>query len=57
MMNTEAQINEEIDPQQEIMVLREEVQDLRRQLMLLKGITVGGNNSNDIFSNWSLYVF
>lgn len=39
-MNTEAQINEEVDPQQEIMVLREEVQELRRQLVLLRGLNV-----------------
>lgn len=39
-MSTEAQINEEIDPQQEIMILREEVQELRKQLIMLKGIDV-----------------
>lgn len=39
-MSTEAQINEEIDPQQEIMLLRDEVQELRRQLIMLKGVDV-----------------
>lgn len=40
LMSTEAQINEEIDPQQEIMILRDEVQELRRQLVMLKGLDV-----------------
>lgn len=40
MMCTEAKINEEVDPNQEIGMLRDEVQELRRQLSLLKGISV-----------------
>lgn len=40
MINTEAQINEEIDPQQEIVILREEIQELRKQLLLLRGFNV-----------------
>ncbi|GJQ64971.1 KIF6 [Trypoxylus dichotomus] len=37
---TEATINEEIDPQKEILFLREEVDELRRQLVQLKGINI-----------------
>lgn len=39
-MNTEATINEEEDPQQEIRMLKEEIEELRKQLVLIKGAEV-----------------
>lgn len=39
-MNTEAKVNEEIDIQQEITMLREQNDELRKQLILLQGIHV-----------------
>lgn len=39
-MNTEATINEEVDPQQEIQMLKEEIEELRKQLVLAKGVDV-----------------
>lgn len=40
LINTEAIINEEIDPQQEINLLKGEVVDLQTQLTVLKGLNV-----------------
>lgn len=39
-MNTEANVNEEIDVQQEITMLREQNEELRKQLVLLQGIHI-----------------
>lgn len=39
-MNTEAIINEEIDPQEAIDVLKVEVQELRKQLVMYTGMNV-----------------
>lgn len=51
-MNTDATINEEVDPQQEIRMLKEEVEELKKQLTLLKGVDVVLYNI--IFGTWLL---